>query len=120
LSDGLTSETPVLPEIILVCTTFATKEDAMKMASSLLELRLAACVQVSGPLTSMYPWEGTLHTSDEFSLLAKTTPENSSKVQHHIQMHHPYDLPEILQIQADASQQYASWVKQHCDSNPTR
>lgn len=64
-----------MAEFISVQTTFNSKEGAQKIAEAIVRRRLAACAQVSGPITSTYWWEGKLEQSEEWVCTAKTRKE---------------------------------------------
>ena len=85
-----------MKSIILISTTLEKKEDAERIAELLLERRLIACAQISGPITSLYRWQGQKTQSAEFSLSLKTTPLCVEKIKVLLLREHPYDLPEII------------------------
>ena len=98
--------------LVLISTTFETKEDAEKTAQLLLNEKLIACAQVSGPITSCYRWEGSVVTSAEFTLTLKTTAGLLELVTKRLKEVHPYDLPEIiLQADTQGSAEYVKWVE---------
>ena len=97
--------------IIFVSTTLETKEDAERLARLLLERKLIACAQISGPITSFYRWEGETTSATEFTLSLKTTPLCTEAIKTLLRREHPYDLPEIIvQEVFDSSEEYAGWV----------
>lgn len=61
-----------MTEYIQVLTTTGSKDDAQKIASSAVGKRLAACVQILGPITSTYWWQGAMETAEEWLCLLKT------------------------------------------------
>src|SRR5690606_16043695 len=71
---------PGMDECVQVTTTTATDSDARALAQGLVEARLAACVQVVGPITSVYRWEGEVQVDDEWLCLAKTTRARLSEL----------------------------------------
>jgi len=102
-----------MSEAIQVSTTTATKEDAQKIAAALVERRLAACVQVGGPITSVYRWQGIIETSDEWLCTIKTTRAAYEQVEAAIRQLHPYDEPEIIAVPIVAgSAGYLKWLDQ--------
>jgi len=101
----------IMKSIVLISTTFDKKEDAERIAGLLLEDRLIACAQISGPITSLYRWQGTTTSTIEFGLSLKTTPLCVEKIKAILHLEHPYDLPEILiQTVDNSSNQYSQWV----------
>jgi periplasmic divalent cation tolerance protein len=96
---------------IQVATTTGKREDADRIASALVEQRLAACVQVSGPITSCYRWQGAIETADEWLCVCKTTLAAYAPVEVAIRRLHPYQEPEILATPIVAgSPSYLAWL----------
>jgi periplasmic divalent cation tolerance protein len=89
-------------ECIQVITTIDSKEGAANVAAGLLKRRLAACVQVVGPATSTYWWEGAMETAEEWLCIIKTTRAAYVRVEQEIRTMHPYDEPEILAVPVTA------------------
>jgi periplasmic divalent cation tolerance protein len=97
--------------IILISTTFESNADAERIAKLLLDRKLIACAQVTGPITSLYRWQGVTTKAAEFSLSLKTTPSCADKVRTVLKQEHPYELPEIIvQEIVDSSKGYSRWV----------
>ena len=97
--------------IVIVSTTLENKEDADRLARLLLEGKLIACAQISGPITSHYRWEGVPTSATEFTLSLKTTPQCTEKVKALLSQEHPYDMPEmIIQEIVNSSDDYSQWV----------
>lgn len=97
--------------IFLVSTTFENKEDAEQITDLLLKQNLIACAQITGPITSIYRWEGKTEKSTEFKLSLKTTVQLSEKVEELLEKEHPYDVPEIIgQIVDFTNNEYLEWV----------
>lgn len=100
-----------MTEAIQVVTTTGSKEEAEKIAGELVARRLAACVQVSGPITSTYHWEGKLETSQEWLCVAKTLRSCYRELEAAIRELHSYDVPEILAFDVVAgSRDYLDWL----------
>lgn len=100
-----------MSEAIQVTTTTATKEDAQRIAAALVERRLAACVQVGGPITSCYRWQGAIETAEEWLCTIKTTRAAYEQVERAIRQLHPYDEPEIIAVPIVAgSAGYLQWL----------
>ena len=94
-----------------VLTTVDSSEAANKLASSVVDARLAACVQVVGPIRSFYRWEGKVNNDEEYQLWAKTTDAKYSELEAHILTEHSYDVPEIIRIPiTGGSDAYLSWI----------
>ena len=96
---------------LVVLTTAGSAEEARSIASALVERRLAACVQVLGPMTSTYRWEEAVETAEEWLCLAKTTGDRYPAVEQAILGLHSYDTPEILALPVSAgSRAYLEWL----------
>ena len=96
---------------VLITTTTATREDARKIASRLVEERLAACVQIVEPITSVYTWQGTIEEEQEILLLIKSTQDLVAPIADLLDRIHPYEVPEIVSIPSEkAHLDYVDWV----------
>ena len=101
-----------MSEFILVTTTAPTKEDAAKIATALLEQRLAACVQILGPIESRYWWNGTIEQSPEWLCLIKTIRGKFTAVDAAIRANHSYEVPEIVACPIElGSEPYLDWLR---------
>ena len=99
------------PAYFQVTTAVASEVDAGRLAATLVERRLAACVQVVGPVTSTYWWQGRMQTEGEWLCLAKTTAAGLEPVMHAIRTEHSYDEPEITATPIVAgSPGYLHWL----------
>jgi len=95
----------------MVSTTTATAREARRIARTLVERRLAACVQVLGPIRSTYRWRGRVETATEWLCLAKTTPARSRKLAATVTELHPYDTPELTVTPiTGGSRRYLDWL----------
>ena len=95
----------------IVLTTIGSKELAEKLAQQLVERRLAACVNIVGPIRSVYRWEEKVEHEDEYLLLIKTTTTHAAQVQAAFKELHPYELPECVELAIDGgSEQYLAWL----------
>jgi periplasmic divalent cation tolerance protein len=102
-----------MSEAIQISTTTATREDAERLAAALVEQRLAACVQVGGPIASCYRWQGAIETAQEWRCTIKTTRAVYEQVERAIRQLHPYDEPEIIAVPIVAgSAGYLRWLEQ--------
>lgn len=100
-----------MSDYIQVVTTTERKEDAERIARALVEARLAACVQVLGPITSTYRWKGAIHASREWQCVAKSRLDLYARLEETIRGAHPYEVPEILALPITAgSQGYLEWL----------
>ena len=100
-----------MTDYIQVVTTTERKEDAERIARALVEARLAACVQIVGPITSRYHWKGAIETAEEWQCVAKSREVLFAEIDEAIRGIHPYDVPEILALPiAAGSRAYLEWV----------
>jgi periplasmic divalent cation tolerance protein len=83
---------------LLVVTNLPDRASAEKLADSLVERQLAACVNVLAPCRSVYRWQGALERAEEHPVLIKTTPECYAAVERAIVESHPYELPEVIAV----------------------
>ena len=82
-----------------------------------VERRVVACVQVSGPVRSSYRWEGKMQREEEYMLTAKTLAGRYEQVAAFLRETHPYDLPEIIAVAVHAADgAYLNWAKEQCTS----
>ena len=103
--------------VIQIVTTTATQADADKIAAALVEQRLAACVQISGPIRSCYRWQGVVETAEEWRCTIKTAAGLYEQVEQAIRVLHPYQVPEILATPVVAgSHSYLEWLAEQVES----
>ena len=96
---------------IVVFTTCSSEEEARKLAAMLIEKRLAACVNITAPLTSVYRWKGVVEESQEWLLIIKSRRERFDQLRLALESAHSYELPEVLAIPVvDGSPNYLTWV----------
>ena len=104
-------------QLLVVVTSLPSLEAAQTLARSLLEKKVAACVQLSNSIQSIYRWEGKVCEESEVLLSAKTTANQWPIISSFIQKNHPYDLPEILAFTPEQySEQYGAWVSSEVNS----
>ena len=100
-----------MSEFVQVQTTTASEEDARRIAKALVEERLAACVQIVGPITSTYWWQGRIDSSQEWLCCIKTSQALYKRIESTVRTLHPYDEPEILATPVVAgSDGYLKWL----------
>jgi periplasmic divalent cation tolerance protein len=97
---------------VIVLTTVPEDLDAAALARTLVEERLAACVNILPPMTSVYRWEGRVEEAAEQQLVIKTTSGAVSALQERLADLHPYDVPELLVLPVTGgSDSYLSWLR---------
>ena len=101
--------------LVEIRTTFASREAAEACARRLVRERLAACVQVDGPLRSTYAWGGAIESADEWRCTCKTTSSGAAACLRGIAAVHDYETPELVVAPVSASPAYAAWVRGHVD-----
>ena len=101
-----------MSEFLQVQTTTGSRADGEAIARALVEQRLAACVQVIGPIDSTYWWEGAVETAEEYLCLVKSNREAYPALEAAIQELHPYEVPEIIALPIEGgSRAYLSWLQ---------
>ncbi len=105
-----------MSDCIQVLTTAGSEEEAGRIAEVLVERRLAACVQVVGPVVSRYRWQGAVEEEREWQCLVKTTRAAYEAVEAAIRKGHSYDEPEIIATPIVAgSAGYLAWIEENVD-----
>ncbi|MCI0355434.1 MAG: divalent-cation tolerance protein CutA [Acidobacteria bacterium] len=95
----------------IVLSTAGSQEEARKIAHGLVERRLAACVNIVGPLESVYRWQGAIETAPEFLLIIKTTAAAFARVRDAIKELHSYEVPECVMINIEeGGEDYLKWL----------
>jgi periplasmic divalent cation tolerance protein len=97
-------------DCIVILTTMPADERADALARTLVEERLAACVNVHPPMTSTYRWQEKVEVESERQLVIKTTPGQIAALEVRLKALHPYELPEFVILEATASEAYAEWA----------
>ncbi|MEU0271985.1 divalent-cation tolerance protein CutA [Streptomyces sp. NPDC006307] len=98
---------------LTVLTTTDSAEKAEELARGAVEARLAACAQISGPVTSVYHWKNAIETSQEWQVLFKTTEACYDALEAHLVAAHDYDTPEIIAMPVlQGSTGYLAWLRQ--------
>jgi uncharacterized protein involved in tolerance to divalent cations len=102
----------LMTDAVIIFCTCGTHDEALTIANSLVEARLAACVNVLPPVQSIYHWQGKVETAHEVLLMIKTTHERFPAVRDRITQLHSYDTPEIVAMPIiDGSDKYLSWLR---------
>jgi len=98
-------------DLVVILTTMPDDARADELARTLIDERLAACVNVHGPMTSTYRWKGTVERDPERQLVIKSTRARLPALEQRIRQLHPYELPEFIVIGPEGgSETYARWV----------
>jgi periplasmic divalent cation tolerance protein len=97
----------------LALTTEANLQLAEKLASTLVERQLAACVALK-PVTSIYRWQGQIERSEEVQILIKSHPARAAALEQAVRELHSYSTPQWLTWPAEAGEAYAAWLSECC------
>jgi periplasmic divalent cation tolerance protein len=100
---------------VIVLITAPSKEIGKNIASSLVEQKLAACVNIVGPIESLYMWDGKIMDEEEVLLIVKTSQEGFQEVFiPAVRAVHPYNVPEIIAIPIlDGDAPYLRWMQEN-------
>jgi len=98
---------------IIVWVTCGSEEEALKIAHSLVEERLAACVNLVFPVRSIYRWEGKIWDEKEWILIIKTQKQRFEELEKKVKSLHSYSVPEIIGLPIiEGSSFYLDWLKE--------
>ena len=98
-------------DLVIVLTTAPDDSRADSWARTLVEERLAACINVHGPMASFYRWNGIVERYGERQLVIKTTQDRLAALEARLEQLHAYELPEFVVLAvAGGSQAYLGWV----------
>jgi periplasmic divalent cation tolerance protein len=98
-------------DYLQVLTTAGSSGQAEQLGRGVVEARLAACVQIIGPIRSLYWWDDKVSDDQEWQLLMKTTTEQLPELERYIKANHSYDTPEIIATPILwGSQEYLGWI----------
>ena len=99
-----------MSDLILILTTMPDDDRAEALARTLVDERLAACVNVHGPMVSTYRWQGAVERDAERQIVIKTTRDRLAQLETRLRALHPYELPEFVVLEGKASETYGKWV----------
>jgi periplasmic divalent cation tolerance protein len=100
-----------MSEARIVLTTVGVLEKAEQLSKALVERRLAACVNIIGPIRSVYRWQGAIENQQEYLLIIKTTGERAADLAASFAELHPYDVPEHLELSIEGGgTAYLEWL----------
>jgi periplasmic divalent cation tolerance protein len=95
----------------LMLTTASSRNEAETIATELVSRRLAACVNILGPISSIYRWKGAVERAEEFLLLIKSTEAQTLPVQTALRELHSYEVPELISFRVeDGLEPYLAWL----------
>ncbi len=99
-----------MSQMLLLLTTVSNEKEAQALAERLIDERLAACVQYTSG-RSCYRWQGLVRHESECMLSIKTRRELLPEIEALMDAHHPYELPEMIALDADAGAFYGRWLR---------
>jgi periplasmic divalent cation tolerance protein len=98
-------------DFVQITTTAPTKSTAQAIAGAITERRLAACVQIVGPITSTYWWQEDIETAQEWLCVIKSRNDLYGEIEQEILKLHPYETPEILVTPViEGNARYLAWI----------
>lgn len=101
-----------MTEALIVFVTVPSRDDGERIAGALVGEHLAACVNLVGPIRSVYRWQGEIRRDDEHLLLIKTTRAQYAALEARVRALHTYDVPEIVAVPIEmGSSAYLGWLK---------
>jgi periplasmic divalent cation tolerance protein len=113
-------DTYIVEDFVQAITTTSRRDVARRIARALVDRRLAACVQIVGPIESIYRWQGRIETAREWLCFIKTTRTRFREVAATVETLHPYDTPEIVALSITAgSHRYLKWLAASVHPAPT-
>lgn len=102
-----------MTEFCMILTTTPDFKTASNLANIILDHKLAACVQISESVKSIYDWKGRRERSDERQVWIKTTQARASELTALIKKHHAYEVPEILWLPVTGGgESYMDWLRE--------
>jgi periplasmic divalent cation tolerance protein len=98
-------------QFVVVLVTAGSRDEAQRIGRALVEERLAACVNVVGPVCSIYRWEGAVEEAEEHLLVVKARASDLDALGARVRALHSYDVPEVLALPVTAgSEDYLAWL----------
>jgi periplasmic divalent cation tolerance protein len=98
-------------QAVVVLTTVGSEDDAVRLATALVERRLAACVNIVPGVRSIYRWQGAVQDDRELLLLVKTTRDRRAALAEALRELHPYEVPEVVAVEPSfVAEPYAGWL----------
>ena len=96
----------------IVLTTIGSETDALGLARTLIDERLAACVNVLPAMVSVYRWKGSVEQENEHQVVIKTSADRLAALEIRLRQIHPYELPEFLVLDVGGGAAYLAWVRE--------
>lgn len=98
-------------EYTLIMVTTSSREEAEKIATTLLERKLIACANILGPVSSRFWWQGKIDSAEEYMIFMKTKRELFDQVADNVKQLHSYEVPEIIALPiVEGAKPYLEWI----------
>ena len=113
----MTHQLPARTDHLVATTTSDSEAEAARLAAGLVDARLAACVQISAPIRSIYRWQGEVYDEQGWQLWIKTTVDRQDAIADWLREHHHYDVPELVFLPITAGlPRYLDWIAEETRS----
>ena len=114
---GANGFSALMSDFIQITTTTGKRQDCDQIAAELVSRRLAACVQVSGPIVSTFRWQEKVETAEEWLCVIKTSRQNFAAIEAALRDLHPYEVPELIAVPiVEGSAAYLKWLGEQLGS----
>ena len=98
-------------QLIIIISTYPNKNSINKIANELVKNKIVACVNIT-KISSIYSWQGKIKNTSEYLALFKTTQKNKKSLKEKIKASHPYEIPEIAEINITSiNKSYLKWLE---------
>ena len=98
-------------DYILIMVTASSREEAEKIATTLLERKLIACANILGPVSSRFWWQGKIDSAEEYMIFMKTKRELFDQIADNVKQLHSYEVPEIIALPiVEGAKPYLEWI----------
>ena len=99
-------------KLVIIISTYPNKKSILKIANELVSEKFVACVNIS-QINSIYSWKEKIENQSEYFAIFKTTLKNKNRVKKKIEETHPYEVPEIIELNAvSVNKSYLNWIKE--------
>ncbi len=102
----------------MILTTFPEEKSALRMMQRLVTEKMVACAQVEGPIRAIYRWNEEVVIDEEWRVILKTTKSKEEELRLLVTTEHPYENPQWIALDAQASEDYSQWVRESVNITP--
>ena len=97
-------------KLVIIISTYPDKKSILKIANELVQKKIVACVNIS-QINSIYSWKEKIENQSEYIAIFKTTLKNKNRVKKKIEETHPYEVPEIIEMDVvTVNKSYLNWI----------